>query len=156
MKKTILYFISMGLILSLMACAPSEPATPTVDVIGTMAVEMASSMQTQTASAYTPTPIPVTDTPIPSPTLTPEPTKDPTVDHLIVVVTAPCYTGPGSTYQLVSNIEAPEAADLLGIGSVEGWYVIRNPYFNSPCWIETQFVELEPSMDITLFPTITP
>jgi hypothetical protein len=152
MKKKIYMRFLVVPLLALSACAPQE-ATPTVDVVGTMAVELAVQMQTQTAAAYTPTPI---NTPVPTETPISEPTTDPTIDHVIVVITAPCYTGPGNTYQLTSNIEAPEAADLLGIGSVEGWYVIRNPTFGSACWIETKFVELVPGMDITLFPTITP
>jgi hypothetical protein len=156
MNKKIYMRFLIGSLLALSACAPQGNVTPTVDVVGTMAVELAMQMQTQTAAAASPTPLPVTDTPIPTITFTPEPTTDPTIDHVIVVITAPCYTGPGDTYQLTSNIEAPEAADLLGIGSVEGWYVIRNPTFGSACWIETQFVELVPGMDITLFPTITP
>lgn len=156
MNKKLFKAILIGFLVTLSACSSQADATPTIDVIGTMAYELALSMQTQTAAASSPTPMPVADTPIPTITLTPKPTTDPTIDHVIVAITAPCYTGPGNTYQLISNIEAPEAADLLGIGSVEGWYVIRNPYFGSACWIETKFIELVPGMDITLFPTMTP
>ena len=156
MNKKIHVLFLIGFLFSVSSCSPQEDATPTVDVIGSMAAEMAASMQTQTAAAYTPTPSPVTPSPIPSNTPIPEPTKDPTLDVITVVIDAPCYTGPGDTYVLTSNIEAPEPVELLGIGSVPGWYIIRNPYFESPCWIAIDAVELDPNMDITIFPTMTP
>lgn len=146
----------VGFLFVLSACASQAPVTPTIDVIGTMAVDMALQMQTQTAAAYTPTLIPVTAIPIPTQTPIPEPTKDPTIDVVTVIRDAPCYTGPGETYALTSNIEAPEGVEFLGIGSVLGWYVIRNPHFESPCWIAMDAIELDPNMDITVFPTITP
>ena len=154
-KKIYIRFLIVSL-LALSACTPQGDVTPTVDVIGTMVAELAVQMQTQTAAAYTPTPIPVTNTPVPTETPIPEPTKDPTLDVITVIIDTPCYTGPGETYTLTSNIEAPEPVELLGIGSVAGWYIIRNPYFESPCWIAIDAVELDPNMDITVFPTITP
>lgn len=156
MNKKIFILTLVNFLLIVSACAPQASATPEVDVVGTMAVELAIQMQTQTAAAFTPTPVPVTATSIPTETPIPEPTKDPTLDVITVIRDAPCYTGPGEAYTRTSNIIAPEPVELLGIGSVPGWYVIRNPYFESPCWIATDAVELDPNMDITVFPTITP
>jgi uncharacterized protein YgiM (DUF1202 family) len=154
MKKRMFLIFVLSLLIN--ACAPQAPATPTVDIVGTMAVQMASSMQTQTALAYSPTPLPVTDTPIPTETVTPQPTKDPTINVVTVIRKQACFTGPGETYALTSNILATERVEFLGIGSVAGWYVIRNPYFESPCWIPADAIELDPNMDINAFPTITP
>ncbi|HQU35745.1 MAG TPA: hypothetical protein PLR65_04100, partial [Anaerolineales bacterium] len=49
-------------LLLLTSCAPQVPATPTIDVICTLAIEIAAQIQTQTAGAVTPTPIPHTAT----------------------------------------------------------------------------------------------
>src|SRR5688572_26042594 len=124
MNKKILTLALINILFIVSACAPQATATPEIDAVGTMAAELLVQMQTQTAAAYTPTSIPVTNTPIPTETPIPEPTKDPTLDVITVIIDAPCYTGPGETYALTSNIEALEKVELLGIGSVAGWYVI--------------------------------
>lgn len=156
MNKNIFIITLICFIFVVSACAPQTNATPTVDVIGTMALEMASLMQTQTVVAYSPTPIPVTATPIPTETPIPEPTKDPTIDIITIIRNVECRTGPGENYTLTSNLLASERVWLMGIGSEPGWYVIENPYFGSACWVPADAVELDPNMDMTVFPTITP
>jgi hypothetical protein len=144
------------------ACAPKE-ATPTVDIIGTTAAQLAAQMLTQTAGAVTPTPLPPTETPTPEFTATPEaPTEQPVIDPPNVTTFAGCYAGPGDNYTLVSNIDPSirkagrQVVTILGIGSVPGWYIIRNPYFNNPCWIKAENLNVDPDMDMTQFPTMTP
>jgi hypothetical protein len=154
MKNKILFYILTGFTITLMACAPQTPAVPTVDVVSTLAIEMASLMQTQTALAASPTPVPVTDTPVPTETPIPEPTKDPTIDIITIIRNVECRTGPGENYALTSNLLPEERVWLMGIGSVPGWYVIENPYFGSPCWVPEDAVELDPAMDMTVFPTV--
>lgn len=154
MNKNIFIVTLINFIFVVSACAPQTNATPTVDVIGTMALEMAYLMQTQTVIAYSPTPIPVTDTPIPTETPIPEPTKDPTIDIVTISRNVECRTGPGETYTLTSNLLASERVWLMGIGSVPGWYVIENPYFGSACWVPEDAIELDPAMDLTVFPTV--
>ena len=156
MNKKIYILFLVSFLFTLSSCAPQANAAPTVDVVATMAMEMVGQMQTQTASAYTPTPLPVTDTPIPTQTPIPEPTKDPTIDIITIIRNVECRTGPGETYALTSNILIDEKVWLMGIGSVPGWYIIENPYFGSPCWVPEDAVELDPNMDMTVFPTITP
>lgn len=152
MKRIILIFLTSLLLIS--ACTPQAPATPTINVAGTLAIEMASLMQTQTALAASPTPIPVTDTPVPTETPIPEPTKDSTIDIITIIRNVECRTGPGENYTLTSNLLVTERVWLMGIGSVPGWYVIENPYFGSPCWVPADAVELDPAMDMTVFPTV--
>jgi hypothetical protein len=160
-------FAQIGLIMTLMvgACAP-EATPPPVDIAGTVAVQLASSMLTQTAAAYSPTsppspsPFPATETPIPTITAVPEATKDQSVS-IIRLKNLPdpqpaCRLGPGDSYELTSYINTPKDVELLGIGSVPGWYVIKNPYFGSPCWIPVDIVEIDPAMDLSNFPVITP
>jgi hypothetical protein len=139
-------------ILLLSACAPQADATPTVDIVGTMAAEMAAVMLTQTASAHSPTP-PPTDTPIPPPSETPTPSA---TSVPVVIGFSPCYEGPGPNYRLTSNISDTKKVEILGIGSVPGWYVIENPYFFSPCWIAAEHLQLDPNFDPSGYPVISP
>jgi len=145
---------AVTVLLLLVACA-GEPTPPPVDTVGTIAAQMASMMLTQTVAAYSPTPLPATSTPVftETPTLEPTPavTKRPEV-----IGFSPCYTGPGSSYPLVSNISDTKRVDLIGIGSVPGWYVIKNPYFNSPCWISVEDLKIFSDIDLSAYPTITP
>jgi hypothetical protein len=67
-----------------------------------------------------------------------------------------CWTGPGDSYELVSYIHPPKEVKLLGIGNVPGWYVIRNPYFNTLCWLPEASVEIDPAMNLSTFPVIAP
>lgn len=153
------------LIIFLSGCSTSQPAAPTVDVIGTISMELAYIMQTQTAAATSPTPLPVTNTPLPTPieTQSPEPTWDPN-NHTVTVVTneaagisqAACWFGPGSSYNMESYITNGKEVELLGVGSVPGWYIIKNPYFYQPCWISTTEVKIPEGMDLSTYPVISP
>jgi hypothetical protein len=139
----------------LSACA-SEPTPPPVDVIGTTAAQMASVMLTQTVAAYSPTPPPPTATTIPTETPIPEPTKDASINTIVVHTPTTCKRGPGENAVLISNLPVPKVLELLGIGSVPGYYVVKNPYFNSPCWVPAADVTVDPAMDLSQFPTMTP
>lgn len=145
----------------LVACAPQAPATPTVDIVGTTAAQLASVMLTQTAGAVTPTPLPPTETPTPAFTDTPEPTIEPSqINPPRVIAKTGCWTGPGDTYTLISNIELNQQGRknviILGMGSVPGWVVIRNPYFNNPCWVPLEAMEIDPHTNLSAFPVMTP
>lgn len=137
------------------ACAPA-PATPTADSISTIAAQLAYGMQTQTAAARSPTPPPATATSIPTETPTPSPTLSGPGNIITVVNHTGCYYGPGPNYQLQSYINVPKQVELLGIGSVEGWYVISGPYYYTACWVSAVDVEIDPGMDLTIFPVMTP
>jgi len=156
MKKKIRQGIFNGAIVALFLTACNLQATPTeppVDIAGTIAVELASQMMTQTVEAYTPTSQP---TPSATPTLavTETPPAPATTSIPKVVGNAPCYVKPGGA--LTSNISDTKRVDLLGIGSVPGWYVIRNPYFYTPCWIRAENLRLESDFDLSAYPTMTP
>lgn len=143
------------------ACAPQAPATPTVDIIGTTAAQLASVMLTQTAGAVTPTPLPPTETPTLAVTDTPVPTIEPSqINPPRLIAQTGCWTGPGDTYTLISNIELNQQGRknviILGIGTEPGWIVIRNPYFNNPCWVKLESMEIDPNMDMSQFPQMTP
>jgi hypothetical protein len=150
--------IMFSLVISVMigACAPAATPTP-VDIAGT-AVQLAMEMQTQTAGAYSPTPLPPTVTLTPSFTETPTPaptSSEPPKRPLTTEFTG-CWTGPGEQYTLISNIDPKKRVEVIGIGSEPGWYVIRNPYFHNPCWIEIAHLKVDPNMDFSVFPVMTP
>ena len=161
MKFRFLLLLTTGLIsiLIVSACA-SEPTPTPVDTIGTMAAELASEMLTQTVAAYSPTPLPSTATPTPIPvteTPTTEPTNSEPPKRPYVITFASCWLGgPGAEYPLDSNINEKARVDIIGIGSVEGWYIIRNPYFHKLCWIEGVNLNIDPNLDLSQFPIMTP
>ncbi|MBK6794027.1 MAG: hypothetical protein IPG80_16190 [Anaerolineales bacterium] len=145
----------------LTACAP-QAATPTVDIVGTTAAQLAVVMLTQTAGAVTATPIPPTETPTPAFTDTPSgpPTDRPQAKPAALIAQTGCWTGPGDTYTLISNIElnarGRKNVIILGMGTEPGWVVIRNPYFNNPCWVRIENMDIDPNMDMSQFPPMTP
>lgn len=167
MDSRLVFLILIGLVATLIivACSPETPPPP-VDSASTIAVQLASGMLTQTAAAYSPTPssspspLPVTDTPIPADTSVPEPTKDQSIRHVTVIYLPDpqpaCRLGPDDSYEMTSRINTPKTVTLLGIGNVPGWYVIKNPYFGSPCWLPADIVEIDPAMDLSVFPVIAP
>ena len=156
LRYRILTALGLATILLILACTP-QGTQPAVDVAGTLAVQMASVMLTGTAGASSPTPLPATVTPAPSPTETPtvEPTKDQIKRPTIRTFTG-CYYGPGLEYGLDSNISENKKVQLVGIGSVPGWYVIINPYFHKQCWVAAGDLEVDPAMDISWLPVMTP
>jgi hypothetical protein len=166
MKRRFLHLYTLVIITTLLtACTPKAIPTPTVDVIGTRSVELASMMLTQTVAAYSPTPLPSpTFTATPSftetPTLPPAPVETvmPKVIEANGANDAYCFLGPNPDVNknLSSTISSYKDVTLVGVGSVPGWYVIINPYFRSQCWIESKNLVLDPSFDISTYPTITP
>ncbi len=146
------------LVLILVACAPKAPAQATVDpnVMSTAIAQAAASILTETAAAYSPTPA-ETDTPTPSPTPEESPTpavvgtpKPPTIGNF-----TGCWYGPGPTYTLESNITKGKHVQVLGVGSVAGWFIIVNPYFHKPCWVQAADLENAPT-DLSTLPVMTP
>jgi hypothetical protein len=162
MRRDALYSVSIGLLVLVIVtgCTPKTATPPPVDIAGTIAVQLASSMMTQTVAAYSPTPPPATPTLVPTEvaiTATPEyvATNRPEVQ---TEPRAACWKGgpPDLGYKLDSNISFPKKVDLLGVGSIPGWYIIRNPYFNAPCWMSAQDLKIFSDMDLSTYPVMTP
>lgn len=142
------------------ACTPK--ATPTPDIIGTTAAQLVMVMLTQTAGAVTATPIPPTASPpTETPTL-PPPTEEVKRLPPVVITFVPCYTGPDESYTFISNIDpsirrsGKQVVEILGAGSEPGWVVIRNPYFNNPCWVNVENMEIGPHIILSDYPVMTP
>ncbi len=133
------------------ACSPQASPAP-VDSLATNIAHGVLIARSQTALALSMLPTATeTQTPAPTPTVTSSATQQPVVTHF-----APCWFGPGPAYNLESNIEEGENVDLLAVGTVPGWYIIRNPYFHQPCWIQDKNLSLGPQFDPSQFPMMTP
>lgn len=158
-KRKLLTTLFLPTVFLFAACSSQQgaDATPTVDIVGTTAAELASVMLTQTSAAYTPTSAPATETPIPlfTDTPSPEPTSAATTIPQVSGETA-CYTGPGTQYALVSNISDTKQVEVVGVAHVPGWYVIRNPYYGSLCWISADNMRFESDFDLSTLPTLYP
>lgn len=151
MKKHLFLLIILTIPTFLAACAPATPAQPPVDTIGTRAAELASLMLTQTVAAYSPTP-PPTFTPAPTATEIILPTPEPIHEPMVRNGPAPCYLKPDPSSVLSSNISDFKIVELLAISSIPGWYKITNPYFNTPCWIYEDYIDIDGKMDLSRFP----
>ena len=139
-----------------LAAGCSPPATPQVDVVASAVAEVAYGLLTQTAAAASPTPT-ITATPAPTetPTLTPTSSEPPEMPRTVNF--AACYLGgPAGSWVLESNIKQGKGVDLLGVGNIPGWYVIRNPYFHRPCWIMALDLRIAEGTDLSTFPVMTP
>ena len=134
------------------ACAPKATPSP-ADELATNIARGVSIARTRTAAAPTPLPSATsTRTPIPA-TLTP---TSPPVQQPVVVKLAGCWFGPGPTYNMESSITQGQSVQLLGVGSVPGWYIILNPYFFQPCWIQAANLSIDPRTDLSQLPVVTP
>ena len=118
----------------------------------------------------TPTPnlilAPFTDTPLP--TETPLPSMTPTPENPLVLRTTLCWVGPGAQYDVVSALKEGERVELLGQGSISDWWIVRNPIYRDPCWVQAKDIQIEPGYDVsglqiyyppptpTLTPSLTP
>jgi hypothetical protein len=160
MKLRLLLLSILGISPLLMTTACLPKATPSPDTVATAVAQAAADLLTRTAAASSPTPPPPTFTPTPSPTETPTatptssgPPKRPqtTIDY------APCWLGgPGAPWQSETMIAKGKGVELLGLGNVAGWYVIRDPYFHRPCWIQFANLKVFPGTDLSKYPVMTP
>ena len=59
-----------------------------------------------------------------------------------------------SSHPLLQKREGKKV-EVLGVGSTPGWYIIRNPYFHKPCWVQAANLKNVPA-DTTALPVMTP
>ncbi len=152
-----LSLMGLALISIVTACAP-KATPPTVDpnTMSTAIARAAQTILTETAAASSPTPtVTVTPTLTPTEAAPVSPTANATPKPPTIGNFTGCWYGPGQTYTLESNISKGARVQVLGIGSVPGWYVIRNPYFHKPCWVPASQLENLPANATTL-PVMTP
>ncbi|HEY9152840.1 MAG TPA: hypothetical protein VIN60_08145 [Anaerolineales bacterium] len=147
-----LMVIGLATILVSTACIPKATPSAADQLATNIAIGVPIAL-TRTAEAPTPKPSATpTQTAIPA-TVTPtsKPIQPPTVINF-----APCWFGPGPGYNLESNIEQGAQVQLVGVGSLPGWYIIINPYFYQRCWIQAANLSIDPRMDLSQIPLMTP
>jgi hypothetical protein len=158
-RKSVIWIAGLSLMLALLACNISVNGvapTPTLELPSNTPVVSVESSATETTQAETQpaltessTPVPVTDTPS-------APTSIPTPQNPLVTTTAYCWSGPADKtlkYELISSIQAGTRVQLLGKGIVDGWWIIRNPRYNDPCWIQQENVQVDPGYDLSTLKT---
>lgn len=158
MKPYLLSRVLIGLAALLMSSSCGRDATPSTDSLGTVVAQAAFDLLTQTANAASATPVPptVTLTPSPSETATIEPTPNEPARRPQTINFAACWFGPGPSFTHETNIKKGKAVELLGLGNVPGWYIIRDPYFHRPCWIQASDLKIFPGTDLSKYPVMTP
>jgi hypothetical protein len=152
------YFVLMitGLLPVLVVACAGESA-PKVDTVATAVAQAASDLLTQTAAAASPTSPPPTLTATPSPTAAPSPTETPEFRRPQTVTFASCgLGGPEPAYEHETSVAKGKGVELLGIGSIAGYYVIRDPYFHRPCWMRATDLKIFPGTDLSQYPVMTP
>ena len=157
MNLRILRPVIVGLIVILLAAACASNSTPSpADQQATNVAQGVALARTRTALAptLTRTATPTHTTLPPTVTPTKPPAKPPVVSTFAACWWGPW--GPGENYHLESNIEAGEQVQIVGVGSVPGWYIIINPYFYQRCWIQSVNLSVDPNMDLSQIPLMTP
>jgi hypothetical protein len=154
-----LFVIGLAALLVVTACQSKTPA-PSADTVATAVAQAASVLLTQTAAASSPTPPPPTVTLTPSPTetvtLTPTLSGPPKLPQTLTDGVSCWLGGPGGTWPLDSHLDHGKGVQLLGVGSVPGWFIIRHPRFHNPCWILQTDLKVFPGTDVTILPVMTP
>lgn len=147
----------MALILLAGACAPTPAVEP--GELETAVAQAAFDLLTQTAAAASPTPPPPTLTPTPMATDTPvvTPTEAEPPPWPKTVTFAACWLGgPGNTWPLEVNVPEGKDVEVIGMGSVPGWIILRDYKFQRPCWILESDLSIDPRTDLASLPVMTP
>ena len=143
----------------------AQAATPPVDTMATAVAQVAFGLLTQTevaaaanAAAATSTPPPPALTTTPSPTETGvmvlNQSGQPKLPQTITQGASCWLGGPNVVHE--TNLNKGKGVELLGVGSVPGWYIIRDPYFHRPCWISENDLKVFPGTDLSKVPVMTP
>ncbi len=93
-----------------------------------------------------------------TPTLsrTPTFTLIPTPQDSLVILDTLCWVGPGPMYDVVSTIKSGTQVQLLGRGSIEGWWVVQNPKYSIPCWVPSSHIQIDPNYSLSGLEIFTP
>jgi hypothetical protein len=159
--KTFLFCMSFLAIL--LACnMPGVDVSVQPDFEGTVTAQALFIEQTQQAlsqpqsQAQSQLPVAFTDTPIPPPasTNTVEPSATPPQPQILN--SSLCWVGPGEKYEVVSSVSKGQVVEILGRGSISGWFIIRNPIYNDPCWVRASVVKLDASFDVNVLQVFDP
>jgi hypothetical protein len=96
----------------------------------------------------------LTSTPTPPATETLAPIATP--QNPLVLRDTLCWVGPGNKYDVVSALKVGTRIELLGRGTIDGWWVISNPIYKDACWVQAVDVQIEPGFDTSALKLIAP
>lgn len=144
-----LVFVLLALMIITQACNLPASGGPTPDAQGTAVAATLTAIQNMAGA-----PPPVvgnTATPVPPPTETsqPTPTPTPTPQNPLVLETSLCWVGPGDVYEVVSALKEGERVELLGQGSIPGWWIVKNPIYRDPCWVQANALQFDPGFNVS-------
>ena len=149
---------SICLILSLLAAGCNLPSGKSnVDATAVSATSAFATLGAlRTAVAATLTAAPPPDTPTSAPVIPPPPVSSSTPQNTVVTILALCWTGPGNVYPVVSSVKVGVSVELMGVGSIAGWYIIKNPTYHDPCWIEGKNLKIDPNYNLSTLKIYNP
>jgi hypothetical protein len=154
--RRLLIIISLFLVVLLGACNLPGPTEEAEAVQDTVATWVATTLTAQAASAPMPTSTPLSAE-NPTPTLTATetlPTSTP--QNPLVLETILCWKGPGAQYEVVSALKKDERVELIGQGSIAGWWIVNNPTYHDPCWAQAKYLLIDPGYNTSTLPVYTP
>jgi hypothetical protein len=146
------------LLIAILACNINNPrnlSQPNLEL--TITAQALSISVQQTGEVLAPTVVEVTETtaPLPSPTdTTIAPSATP--QNPLVINSSLCWVGPGAKYEVVSSLNKGETVEVIGRGSTAGWFIIRNPRYHDPCWVQADNLQLDASFDINALQVYNP
>lgn len=150
-------FITIGLFLIVLLSSCNLPGNQEENP------EIVASQVAETLTAFViSNPIPVsTSTPEEVASSTPlatstEPMPTSTPQNPLVLNTILCWKGPGDPYEVVSALKTGERVELIGEGSIAGWWIVDNPIYHDPCWAQAASIQIEPGYDTASLPLYTP
>ena len=156
------FVLTLSLVLILLACnlpaagtAGPTPVSPEALAQTAVAATMAV-IQAETAAAPTATVSPQGQEPTATPTVAFTFTPFPTPQNPLVVKDALCWLGPGPVYEVVSSVKTGTRVELLGRGSVGAWWIIKNPRYNDPCWLQADALQFDAGYDLTNLKVFNP
>ncbi len=154
LRCSLAFIFVVGLIAA--SCTPAYRAGGP-DVAGTMVAATIFVLQTSAAATQTALiqAVPTSAaTPVPTDTIVP--TITPTPGNPVVTRLTLCLGGPGNVYNVISSIKAGTEVELLGIGSVPGWFIILNPIYHDRCWIDAASLRLAPGFNTSNLQVFNP
>lgn len=135
------------------------PATPRpADLQATAVALTLASLGTQVVlpTQTPPTLLPPSSTQSFAPTETSTPVPIGTTENPTVVMDALCWEGPGPAYEVVSAVRKGTQVVLLGRGSTGAWWVIDNPIYHDPCWVEADVLRFPTGFNLSGLKIFTP
>ena len=114
----------------------------------TMYVMTLSALQTRAVMTATSQGVAAGPTPAPIPPSGGTPGSPATV----IINDTLCWRGPGPRYETISAIFKGTQVKLLGRSLLPGWYILVDPIYLEPCWVQAGDVQVGGGVDVNALP----